>query len=85
MVLRITASVLLFSPRDLCSPIRSPVKNVCVSDPSQGINTLVLVLLHWPVLKCPPMAGFQVSTEAIQAPLVGKAKTDRVLGKLGIE
>jgi hypothetical protein len=30
---------------------------------SQGINTLVLVQLRWPVLKCPPMAGFQMSTE----------------------
>jgi len=33
------------------------------SDLSQGINTLVLVPLRWPVLKCPPMAGFQMSTE----------------------
>ena len=30
---------------------------------SQGINTLVLVPLRWPVLKCPRMAGFQMSTE----------------------
>ena len=39
-------------------------KSICLRDLQQGINTLVLVLLRWPVLKCPPMAGFQMSTEA---------------------
>src|ERR1700731_2063719 len=39
-------------------------KNICPNDLPQGINTLVLVPLRWPLLKCPCMAGFQVSTEA---------------------
>ena len=30
---------------------------------STGINTLVLARLRWPLLKCPPLAGFQTSTE----------------------
>jgi hypothetical protein len=38
-------------------------KNVCPNNLPQGINTLVLVPLRWPVLKCPRMAGFQTSTE----------------------
>jgi len=39
-------------------------ENICTNGLYQGINTLVLVLLRWPVLKRPPMAGFQTSTEA---------------------
>lgn len=37
----------------------------CLPERPLGINSLVLVLvlLRWPVLKYPPMAGFQMSTE----------------------
>src|SRR5579863_4907753 len=45
-------------------PLADSQQNVCSRALSQGINTLVLVPLRWPVLKCPPMAGFQMSTEA---------------------
>ena len=38
-------------------------KNRLQQTPLHGINTLVLGPLRWPVLKCPPMAGFHVSTE----------------------
>ena len=45
------------------APCRRPAKTSCPNRPSHGINTLVLARLRWPVLKCPPMAGFQVSAE----------------------
>jgi hypothetical protein len=38
-------------------------KNVCNNGLFQGINTLVLGSLRWPVLKRSRMAGFQVTTE----------------------
>jgi hypothetical protein len=39
-------------------------KNICPNDLRRGINALDLVLLRWPLLKCPSMAGFEMSTEA---------------------
>jgi len=51
-------------PRQYTPPSGSIVKNVCRNVHRWVINTLVLVQFRWPVLKCPRMAGFQVSTEA---------------------
>ena len=50
----------------------------------QGINNLVLVPLHWPVLKCPPMAGFQMSTEAEIRRGVVEVKSLRILNHKGL-
>ena len=38
-------------------------KKVCRNRLRHGITTLVPGQLRWPVLKCPRMAGFQMSTE----------------------
>src|SRR5258708_7084743 len=32
--------------------------------PEPAINDLVLLVFYWPVLRCPSLAGFQVSPEA---------------------
>ena len=52
-------------PRQYTPPSGSIVKNVCRNVHRWVINTLVLVQFRWPVLKCPRMAGFQVSTEDV--------------------
>ena len=50
------------------SRLVSLLNTVCTRTLRQGINTLVLVPLRWPVLKCPLMAGFQMSTEDSDTP-----------------